>query len=102
MSTLIGMVAELGIPDQVNQLSAYPPQLELGGDGWNYDEMPKWATEGHLSDRRRLCPWTSDQYVLPIGLGDAFVTTVVDTGTCKTMIDYRVAEACNLPIVRSN
>ena len=58
---------------------------------------PSWA-QG-LVDRRSMVPWNDSQYIVDIGVqGKGLTRAVVDTGSCSTIIDAKLAKALGLPI----
>ena len=47
---------------------------------------------------RRVMPWNSEQFVVEVGLQDAFTTAVIDTGCQRTVIDSVMAQKLGLTI----
>ena len=61
--------------------------------------VPYWALP--CNDKRDLLSWDSDQYVAQVKLGHSFILGLVDTGACRTIMDFRTAEACGLEIIKA-
>lgn len=57
-------------------------------DEWAYGRVPFWATS--MTDRRRIMPWNSEQYVAEIGIQNVLTIAIIDTGCTRTVIDHRM------------
>ena len=54
-----------------------------------------------MSDKRHVLQWDSEQYVAMVGVNDSLALGVVDTGSCRTLMDESTAQALGLSIIRA-
>ena len=65
----------------------------LGGElAWG--EVPRWAAG--LVDKRPVLRWDNSQSICAVGLGPALTLGIIDSGSCKTIVDTQLCEALGI------
>ncbi len=62
-------------------------------------EVPDWAKK--CVDKRHVLHWDSNQYVVQVAVQNALTLAVVDTGSCRTLMDEHLARELGLTVTRA-